>query len=141
MTHFKLLAELERDIRNQVVISQMLRLNRRQKLMVSLRRHGPAYFFLTAAVLWILACCTVLHAQDVAHYPCPDNLPCKILTLNAQEERALLTPNGVLDTAAQARNLDLGQFVVYLKQRIATAPAGEVKKDESKPADKEVPKQ
>ena len=45
----------------------------------------------------------------------------------------LMTKNGILDTAAQARAIDLGQFSVYLKTRIAAAPAGEVRKDESKP--------
>lgn len=51
---------------------------------------------------------------------------CKILTITEQEERLLMGQNGVLDTAAQARNLDLGAFVVYFKTRIAGAPAGEV---------------
>ena len=36
----------------------------------------------------------------------------------------LMTKNGILDTAAQARAIDLGQFSVYLKTRIAAAPAG-----------------
>ena len=69
--------------------------------------------------------------QDVGE--CPDANPCKILTLNAQEERILTGQNGILDTAAQGRAIDLGQFAVYLKQRIASAPAGETKQPE-KPA-------
>ena len=39
----------------------------------------------------------------------------------------LMGQNGILDTAAQAALLDLGQFAVYLKTRIGSAPAGEVK--------------
>lgn len=144
MTHFKLLAELERDIRNQAVIDRMKQLTPKGKIMVQLRRYPIAAIALAASVLFILACLTgVVRAEDFADrfpkataYPCPDNQPCKILTLNAQEEKFLMNPNGVLDTAAQARSIDLGQFVVYFKQKIATAPAGEVKKDESKPGDK-----
>ena len=65
---------------------------------------------------------------------CPDpGVKCKILYLTEQEEQMLMTKNGILDTAAQARAIDLGQFSVYLKTRIAAAPAGEVRKDESKP--------
>ena len=64
----------------------------------------------------------------IGNIQCPDpGVKCKVLFLNEQEERFLMQPNGVLDTAAQARNLDLGQFVVYLKTRIGSAPAGEVK--------------
>jgi hypothetical protein len=147
MTRFKLLAELERDIRNQVVIDQMKHLTPRGKIMVQLRRYPIAAVALAASLLFILLCVSgVVRAEDFADrfpkataYPCPDNQPCKILVLNAQEERILTGQNGVLDTAAQARSLDLGQFVVYLKGKIASAPAGtvtpppEAKKDESKP--------
>ena len=59
---------------------------------------------------------------------------CKIIYLSEQEERLLIGQNGILDTAAQARSLDLGQFAVYLKTRIAGAAPGEVKKVEEPPA-------
>lgn len=39
----------------------------------------------------------------------------------------LTATNGVLDTAAQGRQIDLGGFVVYFKSKIATSPMGEVK--------------
>ena len=79
---------------------------------------------------------------------CPDpGVKCKVLFLSEQEERMLMGQNGVLDTAAQARNLDLGQFVVYLKTRIGSAPAGEMKpvkpapdNNVAQPADKPVDK-
>jgi hypothetical protein len=39
----------------------------------------------------------------------------------------MTAPNGVLDTAAQGRALELGQFAVYMKQKIAQSPEGEMK--------------
>jgi hypothetical protein len=65
---------------------------------------------------------------DEAKLPCPTpGEKCKVLFLTEAEERLLTGQNGILDTAAQARSLDLGQFAVYFKQKLATAPAGEVK--------------
>ena len=62
---------------------------------------------------------------------------CKVLILTPEEENALVTRNGVLDTAAQGRALELNGFVVYFKQKLAAAPAGEVKPAEPiKPVDK-----
>lgn len=135
MTHFKLIDELERDIRNQVLIDNMLRLNRRQKLMVLAKRfnYPLALGALLSAIFWIMLCMNVVHAQDAAKIPCPTPEPCKILVLSQQEEKILMQQNGILDTAAQARSLDLGQFAVYLKTRIANSPAGEpLKAAESK---------
>jgi hypothetical protein len=60
--------------------------------------------------------------------------PCKVVILSPQEEKALTGQNGLLDTAAQGRSLELGGIAVYFKQKILTAPAGEVKAGE-KPAD------
>jgi hypothetical protein len=128
MTH-KLIDTLERDIRNQVLIDNLKRLNRKQKIMVHLNRNGLIYAFGFCAMFWLALCVTVVRADDL-HVPCPTAEPCKILTLSAQEERLLTTQNGILDTAAQGRALELGQFSVYLKTRIATAPAGEVKPPE-----------
>jgi hypothetical protein len=97
--------------------------------MVHLNRNGLIYAFGFCAMFWLALCVTVVRADDL-HVPCPTAEPCKILTLSAQEERLLTTQNGILDTAAQGRALELGQFSVYLKTRIATAPAGEVKPPE-----------
>lgn len=70
---------------------------------------------------------------------CPDpGVKCKVLFLNDQEEQMLMTRNGILDTAAQGRALELGQFSVYLKQKIAAAAAGEVKQV-PQPAEKNPP--
>jgi hypothetical protein len=59
---------------------------------------------------------------------------CKVLFLSESEENALMQKNGILDTAAQARNLDLGGVAVYFKTKIGSAVAGEVKPVE-KPAE------
>jgi hypothetical protein len=67
-------------------------------------------------------------AQEPPHAVCPvPGESCKILLLSPTEEKMLMITNGILDTAAQARALDLGQISVYLKTRIASAPAGEIK--------------
>jgi hypothetical protein len=69
---------------------------------------------------------------------CPDASPCKVVTISAQEEKVLLDERGILATAAQARQLDLGGLATYFQQKIAKAPAGdpkEVPKPEAKPAE------
>jgi hypothetical protein len=154
MTHFKLLAQIDRDLKNQVLFDSLKRPTRRTRLMIHLRDHDRAYMATVVFVLvWAFALgasVRIGHAEEpnaVVNGPLVQVLPkvqcptpgekCKVLFLNDQEEQMLMTKNGILDTAAQARSLDLGQFAVYLKTRIAAAPAGEVRKDESKPADKE----
>ncbi len=72
---------------------------------------------------------------------CPNpGQPCKVLTITPDEERLLVgTPTsiGILPTAAQARQLDLGNYVAYFLQKISSAPAGDVKpKPEEKKDDK-----
>ena len=66
-------------------------------------------------------------------YPCPDAKPCKVVTINEDELKILTGPNGILPTASAARNLDLGQFVVYFQQKFASAPSGEIKPAASDP--------
>ena len=56
--------------------------------------------------------------------PCPNDEPCQVLVLTKTEAAVLTQDNGILATASQARNLDLGQFVAYFRQKIALAPAG-----------------
>jgi len=56
VSHFKLIAELERDIRNQVVIDQMKRLSIGSRLKILLIRHRLPLVFAIAATLWTLAC-------------------------------------------------------------------------------------
>lgn len=140
MTRLDLIHQLERDIRNQVRINNMLRLDRKQKFMVL--AHRRFNFVLLAGILFSLMVWAVLiwgvtkaFAEDAPKIQCPDpGIKCKVLYLTEQEEQMLMTKNGILDTAAQARALDLGQFAVYLKTRIASAPQGEMQKaPENKP--------
>ena len=56
MSQFKLIAELERDIRNQVVIDQMKRLPFGARLKILLLRHRLLFVFAAAATLWTFAC-------------------------------------------------------------------------------------
>ena len=135
MSHFKLIAELERDIRNQVVIDQMKRLTPGVKCMIFARRYRLPLCFLVLAAAWTAFCIFASVHASAAECAVPGE-SCKVLILSPQEERLLTGQNGVLDTAAQARALDLGQFSVYLKTRIAGAPAGEPKPTtpDSKPA-------
>jgi hypothetical protein len=140
MTHFKLIAELERDIRNQVLFNNMLRtkltsstLPLKEKIMITFRRYPLQLATTALSFLWIIACMTIVKADDL-HVPCPTpGEACKVLILSPTEERILTGQNGILDTAAQARSLDLGQFAVYLKTKIASAPAGEVQKIPEQP--------
>ena len=56
MSHFKLIAELERDIRNQVLIDRMKRLSRPRRAQVFLIRNRIALFFLSLATVWTFGC-------------------------------------------------------------------------------------
>lgn len=59
---------------------------------------------------------------------CPEQAKsCKILTLTPEEEQLLVNPRGILDTAAQARALDLSNVVAYFRAKIDKAEAGTVK--------------
>jgi hypothetical protein len=75
-------------------------------------------WFCFALFLAIAASTWPALAQEPPKCPNPQE-PCRVVYLTQQEEKVLMGPNGVLDTAAQARNLDLGQFVVYFKTRIS----------------------
>lgn len=62
----------------------------------------------------------------------PSTKSCKVLVITAEEENALVTQNGVLATAAQARKLDLEGVVNYFFEKIKNAPAGTVKAEPPK---------
>ena len=142
----KIVATLERDIaqtaRNQVVIDKLKRPTLRGKLMVLLFRRPFATAFVLNALIWIflaLGAVVALAADPSspsgsAGGTCPNpGEKCKVIFLSPQEENLLVGQNGILDTAAQGRQIDLGGFAVYFKSKIATAPQGEVKAVE-KPA-------
>ena len=129
--HFEKLARtVERDILTQVVIDQLKRLTRRDRFMFYWEINGRRWSILFCVVLWVIFAFVVRsHATEC---PTPGE-KCKVIFLTEQEEKMLMGQNGILDTAAQARALDLGQFAVYLKTRINGAAQGEVK-----PAEKQV---
>ncbi len=52
---------------------------------------------------------------------------CRILYLSAQEENILTQQNGILDTAAAGRMVDLAAAVAYFKVKITNSIMGEVK--------------
>lgn len=58
---------------------------------------------------------------------CPPGAPsCKVVVLTPDEEKVLLGERGIFDTAAQARQLDLANLVIYFRNKIQSAPAGTV---------------
>jgi hypothetical protein len=125
MTH-KPATSIERDIRNQQLIEQMKRLTRKGKLMVFFNRHRIPLIFATAAVVWTAFWIWAIAAANAVECPTPGQ-KCKVLFLSPEEEKMLMAPNAILDTAAQGRAIELGQFSVYLKTRIGAAPEGDVK--------------
>lgn len=85
--------------------------------------------FIVAPIAFVFTTLALSYAIADTRLQCQSPGPCKVLILNAEEEKVLTTQNGILDTAQQGRSLDLGALVNYFKQKIATAPAG----DEQKP--------
>lgn len=80
------------------------------------------------AALFLIAAVALLSTSQCAHadeFICPKGVPsCRILILTPQEELALTQPNGILDTAQQARFLDLANTVKYFMDKIAKSPQG-----------------
>jgi hypothetical protein len=137
--HFKLLGDLDRHARNQKLIDDLKRLDWRGRVKVQLYRfnHILLAAIIGSLLIWaLLIAATVRAFSDELHIPCPTQEKCKVLFLTEAEEAGLVGPNRVLDTAAQGRALELGQFAVYMKQKISSAPAGEVKKPEPAPEQK-----
>lgn len=83
---------------------------------------------LTAGYAALVAFCLVMWGKLARAADCPEGAPsCKVLILTPQEEGFLLNQGGILDTAARARYLDLGEVVVHFRDKILKAPAGNVK--------------
>jgi hypothetical protein len=126
----KIVHEVERDIRNQVLIEQMKKITLKGKIMVFIDRYWPPVVgILLFIFLWFILCASLVLADELPQalkVPCPTSEPCKVVVLSQSEESLLMKQNGILDTAAQARAIDLGQFAVYFKQKIASAPEGQV---------------
>lgn len=120
--------DLERDIRNQLMFDRLRAGSWRGRLLGRISRHPFIYGILISLVLWAIVISGLFGISQAMAVECPTpGQACKVLLLTPQEEQILMQQNGVLDTAAQARALELGQFSVYLKTRIASAPQGDVK--------------
>lgn len=121
----KLLAAVDRDLRNHLLFDKLLHPTRKDRLMLAI--NNVNWKFLAVLVFGFLFWCVAYASAAEPAPACPNpGEKCKVLYLTQQEEKLLMSPNGVLDTAAQARALDLGQFAVYFKTRIAAAVQGTV---------------
>lgn len=80
-------------------------------------------FALGVAIISLLMAIAVARADPRTQ--CPTPAPCKVIVLNAEEEKVLTGQNMVLDTAVQGRQIDLFGVVSYLRNKIASAPAGD----------------
>lgn len=56
---------------------------------------------------------------------------CKVITLSPNEEQILIQPNGILDTAAKARYIDMFELTNYFRDKLNKAPAGEPSKGDA----------
>jgi hypothetical protein len=81
------------------------------------------------AALPLLILATSALADPRTQCPTPQQ-QCRVLTLTADEEKVLVMQNGILDTAAQGRNIDLGAAATYLRQKIIAAPVGDMPKSD-----------
>ena len=95
--------------------------------------------FFTIPLLFSCLSATTALAADKIECPTP-GVPCRVMFLSDNDVSMLMGERGVLSTAAQARNLDLGAYVTYFAQQLRDAPLGEVKPKEAPkpeaPADK-----
>lgn len=64
---------------------------------------------------------------------CPSPTPCKVITLNADEEKALMGERMVFDTAVAARQIDMFPIASYFKNKLLAAPAGDAPKPPQDP--------
>ena len=96
-----------------------------------------------AASLGLLALIVMaprLFAQEAPAYACPANAKsCKVITLTPEEQDMLMRDKGILQTAVQARPLDLGAIIQYWVNKIEQAPAGKVEAPKETPKPESVP--
>ena len=130
----KLEALVSRELCNQKLIDRLKRPTWKGRLMVFIESIKLRHVILACALIWAF----LIGQAFAVECPTPGEA-CRILILTPTEEKMLTTQNGILDTAAQGRALELGQFAVYLKTRIAGSPMGETvpipKPTENKSAD------
>ncbi len=119
---------LERDIaqfaRNQVLIDRFKTVTRKDKFMLAIHRFN--WLLIAAIAFSLLFWIAIARAEGNPQCPTPGQ-QCRILFLNADEETILVRQNGILDTAAQGRMVDLSAAAAYFKLKLSSAPMGEVK--------------
>lgn len=77
---------------------------------------------------FLLLTSTAVLAADLPKIECPiPGVPCRVMFLSDNDLNMLMGERGVLSTAAQARNLDLGAYVTYFAQQLRDSQVGEVK--------------
>lgn len=87
--------------------------------------------FFTIPLLFSCLSATAAFAE-APKIECPvPGVPCRLLFISDNDIQMLMGERGVLSTAAQARNLDLGAYVTYFAQMLRDAPLGEVKPKEA----------
>ena len=83
-----------------------------------------------AAIIAIAAIILFFAAAAAFSADCPPGAKsCKVITITPEEEEALIGPGRILDTALQGRFIDLNGAVKYFRDKLASAPAGDVKDD------------
>ena len=100
------------------------------------RRQEQVAFALLATIFTL--CIVWLFVPKARAEDCPPNAKsCKVITLTPEEQDMLIRDKGILQTAVQARPLDLGAIVQYFVTKIEHAPAGKVVEPPKPPEKKE----
>ena len=82
--------------------------------------------------LFMLAMNAASRAEDVA---CPPGVPsCKVISVTADEERVLVGPAGIFDSAEFANRMNLSGPIQYWRNKLAATPEVKAKPVEPKPA-------
>ena len=82
--------------------------------------------------LFVFVMSAVSRAEDVA---CPPGVPsCKVISVSPDEERVLVGPAGIFDSAEFANRMNLSGPIQYWRNKLAAAPEIKAKPVEPKPA-------
>ena len=82
--------------------------------------------------LFMLVMNAASRAEDVA---CPPGVPsCKVISVSPDEERVLVGPAGIFDSAEFANRMNLSGPIQYWRNKLAAAPEVKAKSVEPKPA-------
>ena len=86
----------------------------------------------TLTALFMLAMNAASRAEDVA---CPPGVPnCKVISVTSDEERVLVGPAGIFDSAEFANRMNLSGPIQYWRNKLAAAPEIKAKPVEPKSA-------